>query len=183
MAVLVIGGGTIGLLTAFVAARARADVTIVARHSHQRIAAGSLGVPHVVDVIADEGVVTSVAARPPDVVFETVGGLATTLPLALACVRPGGAIVTLGVFSRPVTLDAQAMLAKEARLVPSMMYRRSGGKPDFVTALATLRDERPRLAPLVTHRVPLREIDRAFALASAKRSGAIKVAVEPNQKL
>ena len=176
--VLVIGGGTIGLLTAFMAARVGASVTISVRHPHQGAAALRLGAHDVVD--ADpHAVIARVAPRPPDVVFETVGGRAATLPLALAAVRPGGTIVTLGVFSTPIVLDPIAFLTKEVRVMASMMYSRKAPDADFTIALRVLRDERSRLATLVTHDVPLSEIDRAFALASDKHSGAIKVAVHP----
>lgn len=183
MAVLVIGGGTIGLLTAFVAARVGANVTLVVRHSHQRASARDLGISRIVDALPDGGLPSIALEAPPDVVFETVGGRAPTLALATASVRPGGTIVMVGVFSGSVSVDASLMLAKEIRLVPSMMYRRTGAEPDFKRALRLLREERSRLAKLVTHRLPLDEIDRAFALAGAKRSGAIKVAVQPDQKL
>jgi threonine dehydrogenase-like Zn-dependent dehydrogenase len=182
-AVLVLGGGTIGLLTAFVAVRAGAEVTIAVRHPHQRRAALDLGAAAAVHAVTDDALRDAVAGRRPDVVFETVGGRASTFALALACVRPGGSIGLVGVFTGPLTVDAEALLAKEARVVPSMMYRRTLATPDFARALAMLRDEHPRLAPLVTHRIPLRVIGHAFALAGAKRAGAIKVAVQPDQKL
>ena len=38
-----------------------------------------------------------------------------------------------------------------------------------------LAEHAAELAPLVTHRIPLREIDSAFRTAADKRSGAIKV--------
>ena len=105
---------------------------------------------------------------------------AVTLPLALQCVRPAGSIVALGVFSSPVVLDPLLLLAKEARIVFSNMYRRSGRSSDFAMALEVLRDEHARLSALVTHAVSLEEIERGFLLASDKRSGAIKVAVRPS---
>jgi len=183
MAVLVIGGGTIGLLSAFVAVRAGADVTLVVRHSHQRALARDLGIARIIDALPDGGLPPIGLEAAPDVVFETVGGRAPTLAIATACVRPGGTVVMVGVFSGPVSIDGGLMLAKEVRLVPSMTYRRRGAEPDFVRALRLLLEERSRLAKLVTHRLPLDEIDRAFALAAAKRSGAIKVAVQPDQNL
>ncbi len=60
-----------------------------------------------------------------------------------------------------------------------MTYCRRGARTDFETALALLAAERARLAALITHRVPLTEAARAFALAADKASGAIKVAVVP----
>jgi threonine dehydrogenase-like Zn-dependent dehydrogenase len=86
--------------------------------------------------------------------------------------------VTLGVFTRPLQLDPLRFLAKEVRITASMMYRRSGPQPDFATALSLLSAERARLASLITHRVPLEHIERGFALAADKRSGAIKVRVD-----
>ena len=68
------------------------------------------------------------------------------------------------------------------RAVMSTMYSRSD-QSDFAGALGILRDEQVRLSRLVTHSVPLEEIQRGFSLASDKRSGAIKVAVRPGQKL
>ncbi len=177
--VLVLGGGTIGLLTTLLAARAGACVTVMVRHAHQRDAALRLGAARAVMADVD---LLAVGPKQPDVVFETVGGRARTLQHALERVCPGGAIVALGVFSGPVTIDPIACLAKEVRLVWSTMYSRSG-QSDFAGALAILRDEQARLRELITHSVPLSEIQRGFALANDKRSGAIKVAVCPGQKL
>jgi threonine dehydrogenase-like Zn-dependent dehydrogenase len=46
-----------------------------------------------------------------------------------------------------------------------------------------LSEGRETLATLVTHRVSLDGIARGFAIAADKHSGAIKVCVEPGQKL
>jgi 2-desacetyl-2-hydroxyethyl bacteriochlorophyllide A dehydrogenase len=173
---LVLGGGVIGLLTAFVALGRGADVTISVRHLQQARAATAFGA-RVVDAEPDR-VVSAVRGRRPDVVFETVGGAAPTVELALRAVRRGGRIVTLGVFTRPVVLDPLRFLAKETRIVASMMYRRGAPRPDFSLALELLCAERDRLTPLITHRVPLADIGRGFALAADKRSGAIKVRVD-----
>ncbi len=174
-AVLVLGGGIIGLLTAFASVGRGAAVVLSARHGHQARAAIALGA----DAIgADDGAVrVAVRRRRPDIVLETVGGDATTVDVALRAVRRGGRIVTLGVFTRPLQLDAIRFLAKEVRLTASMMYRRAP-RSDFATALELLGDARARLAPLITHRVPLADIAGGFALAADKRSGAIKVAVD-----
>lgn len=174
--VLVLGGGAIGLLVGYVAVRAGAHVTVSARHAHQRAAASMLGVQ---SVIPDEDDAVRAAVRPrrPDLVLETVGGTSATLELALRVVRPGGRIISLGKFNRPITLDPLRFLMKEVRLVSSMTYSRSGPRPDFETALALLAAERDLLAALVTHRVPLADVARAFAVAADKTTGAIKVAV------
>ncbi len=179
--ILVLGGGTIGLLTAFVAVRSGAAVTIAVRHPQQRALALRLGVGSVVEADRD-AVLATARERSPDVVFETVGGRADTLELALEAVRAGGTIVTLGVFSRALTVHPIRFLAKEATLTASMMYSRGDGASDFGTALELLRAHRNLLAPLVTHRVPLERIDDGFQLAADKRSGAVKVVVEVERR-
>jgi len=174
--VLVLGAGSIGLLTAFAALRAGGRVTVSARHPHQAAAARALGVDAV--VADDEAAVRAAArARRPDVVIETVGGAAATVDLALRVVRAGGRVVCLGKFTRPITLDPLRFLMKEVHLVSSMTYSRTEPEPDFATALALLAAEPRRLGALITHRLPLDRVDRAFATAADKSSGAIKVAV------
>jgi 2-desacetyl-2-hydroxyethyl bacteriochlorophyllide A dehydrogenase len=180
--VLVLGAGSIGLLTAFAAARAGGTVTMTARHPHQGEAARQLGAVRIVATDRD-AVLAATRDRQPDVVLETVGGDSSTIELALEAVRPGGAIVSVGLFTRPITLHPLRFLAKEARVTASMMYSRKGDRPDFVTALAFLREEQRRLATLITHRVPLDAIARGFAIAADKSSGALKVCVERRQKL
>jgi 2-desacetyl-2-hydroxyethyl bacteriochlorophyllide A dehydrogenase len=175
--VLVLGAGVIGLLATFAAVRAGARVTVSARHPHQTAAATALGAAAVVGTDR-EAILAVAAANAPDVVLESVGGDAGTVELALEAVRPGGRIVVLGVFTHPITLHPLRFLVKEAHLVASMTYCRRGARPDFATALALLHAEQSALAPLVTHRVPLAEIARGFAIAADKSTGALKVAVD-----
>ena len=175
--VLVLGAGAIGLLAASVALARGARVTVSARHPHQAAAARALGAT-VVGSARDE-IIAHHAAAPPTTVLETVGSDADTLDLALEVVRAGGRIVALGLFTRPVTLAPLRFLMKEVRIASSMTYCRRRPRADFETALAMLASDPARFAPLVTHRVPLTEAARAFALAADKTSGAIKVAVVP----
>jgi 2-desacetyl-2-hydroxyethyl bacteriochlorophyllide A dehydrogenase len=174
--VLVIGGGTIGLLTAFVLARSGCEVTLAVRYPHQGKLGLDLGAARVVGP-EREAVLEAVRGRAPDAVFETVGGHAGPLDVALEAVRAGGSIVTLGVFSRPLSLHPLRFLAKEATLTAAMMYSRKGGG-DFAMALTLLREHRDQLASLITHRVPLDRIDEGFRIARDKRSGAVKVSVD-----
>jgi 2-desacetyl-2-hydroxyethyl bacteriochlorophyllide A dehydrogenase len=174
--VLVIGGGTIGLLTAFVLARSGCEVTLAVRYPHQGKLGLDLGAARVVGP-EREAVLEAVRGRAPDAVFETVGGHAGPLDVALEAVRAGGSIVTLGVFSRPLSLHPLRFLAKEATLTAAMMYSRKRGG-DFAMALTLLREHRDQLASLITHRVPLDRIDEGFRIARDKRSGAVKVSVD-----
>jgi threonine dehydrogenase-like Zn-dependent dehydrogenase len=58
-----------------------------------------------------------------------------------------------------------------------MTYSRRDPEPDFVTALRLLAGAPQKLAALITHRVPLADVERGFALAADKGQGAIKVSI------
>jgi 2-desacetyl-2-hydroxyethyl bacteriochlorophyllide A dehydrogenase len=180
--VLVLGAGAIGLL-AVVAARAAgaADVWVTARHPHQQSAARRLGATRVFGTDARAGADRRALARDHDIdaVLETVGGVADTLADAVHCVRPGGTVIVLGVFTAPPPLPATSLLVKEVRLIGSMMYDRSGPRPDFATATDLLVAHRDAVAPLVTHRYALADVQQAFETAADKHTGAIKVSVLP----
>jgi threonine dehydrogenase-like Zn-dependent dehydrogenase len=86
-------------------------------------------------------------------------------------------VSVLGVFTGAVALDPYPLLLKEATLAWSNCYAQGPGRPDFERAIELLSAERERLARLLTHQRPLGEIEAAFALASDKRAGAVKVTV------
>jgi 2-desacetyl-2-hydroxyethyl bacteriochlorophyllide A dehydrogenase len=179
---LVLGAGTIGLLSVLAARAAGAsDIAITARHPHQAEAARRLGATQVFATTAD-----GVAARDAfveqhavDVVVETVGGAAPTLDEALHAVRPGGTVSLLGVFTVPPPLNLIAILMKEIRVVGSFVYGRPGARTDFDVALDLLRTHADAARTLLTHRFPLTAVQAAFETAADKRQGAIKVVVRP----
>jgi len=172
--VLVLGAGTIGLLTAAVARLRTHRVMVSARHPHQQAAAAALGL----DVVAESDVHAWGKANKPRVVLETVGGTADTLDTAISVARRGGVVVILGTFPRR-EVDLFAAALKEVTLVPSYAYARSDGESDWARAAAAVADLRDVLPAVVTHHVPLADVATAFAIAADKSTGAIKVAVTP----
>jgi len=181
--VLVLGAGTIGLM-AVAAARAAGAGTIwvTARHPHQEAAARSLGADQVFIGRAGEANLRAQARRDVvDIVVETVGGTAPTIEEAIRYVRRGGKVVVLGIFTQPSRIDATTLVVKEVQLLGSMTYGRAGVRADFERTLDILRRDGERLRTLITHRVALGEIAAGFAAAADKRSGSIKVIVQPNR--
>ena len=166
--VAVVGGGSIGLL-GVAAARAQGadEVALVARHLHQAEAGERLG--------ADPGrrgehEVVLVAAS-------TEGALATAVDLA----APGGTIVVLGVFAGVLPVPFLPAFIKEVRVVGSLAYCRDTDAGRDVDAAAAMLAAQPRIADaLITHRFPIEDAAEAFRVASDRRSGAIKVVVEPS---
>jgi threonine dehydrogenase-like Zn-dependent dehydrogenase len=172
---LVLGGGSIGLLAGLLARDRAGEVAISARHPHQREAARDLGLTPL-----GEGDVGAWALeRGPDVVIETVGGHADTLLEATRLCRSAGRIVVLGVFAGPRPVDALGLMARELTLVGSNTYGTDRRGPEFRAAVEALARYRADLERLQTHRFPLERLDEAFRCAADKKSGAIKVTIEP----
>ncbi len=180
--VVVLGGGVIGLLCVFYARQAGAgEVAVSARHAHQADAARRLGATRVFDAGEEGGEELRrwSEEHPIDLVIETVGGEADTLEAALAVVRRGGRICVLGVFGAAASLSAQGLIRKQARIVGSVFYGYVGMHHDYDIAIELLRRFGDVLGDLITHRVPLDDVGRGYALAADKSNGSIKVTVEP----
>lgn len=162
--VAIIGAGTIGLCAAAAVASSGARFCVSARHDHQREAAARLG------------------ARELDGEFDLVidaAGTRDALTRAVETARPGGTLLLLGSYWDGFELPGMQLTLKELRVVPSILYGRAGATRDFdvAAALLAVRPEIPRT--LVTHRFPLEAAEDAFATARDRRSGAIKVVLEP----
>jgi 2-desacetyl-2-hydroxyethyl bacteriochlorophyllide A dehydrogenase len=171
--VLVMGCGTIGVLSVLAARAMGAEVIAVYRHDHQGEAALAAGATRIVR----DGETAGLERDGIDVVVETVGGQAPTLAQALGIVRPGGRIAVLGVFTQPAPLNVLGLVLKEVTIVGGITYCRPGLRPDFDVALGILRNNPDRARALITHRFPLAEAAKAFATAADKSTKSLKVQV------
>lgn len=180
--VLVLGGGTIGLLSILAAlATGAREVAVTARYPHQAELAGRLGAARVfgTDEPGAAELAEYASQHPIDAVVETVGGTANTLGEAVKRVRPGGTVIVLGLFDSSPPLPAVTLLLKEVRVIGSMTYGRAGRRSDFDSALHLLSDRGHDARSLVTHRFALDDILAAFETASDKQRGSVKVTVTP----
>jgi 2-desacetyl-2-hydroxyethyl bacteriochlorophyllide A dehydrogenase len=178
--VAVLGSGTIGLM-ALVAAKAMGAtwVGVTARHPHQRVMAEALGADGVFADTPDGIAALTAAAQGADVVVETVGGHANTLQEAMSVVGAGGRISVLGAFTQPVQIHPIMFFLKEVRIFGSNCYGRPGRRSDYEIAIEIMRRNAEQLRRMITHRYPLAQVADAYATADDKRSGAIKVHVQP----
>lgn len=177
--VLVLGAGTIGLLSVLAARAAGAEeVGVTARHPHQAEMAHRLGATHVFgdDSGGRRDLDRWSSGNRVDVVVETVGGTADTIDVAVGAARRGGTVVVLGVFTEPPHCPALALVVKEVRVVGSLTYGRSGTRADFEVAMQLLA-RTTVVRELITHRFALEEIQSALETAADKTRGAIKVSV------
>ncbi len=168
--VLVVGAGSVGLLAVAAARAMGLQVDVHARHLHQRHAAERLGA-HTPDG-------SGTATDEYDIVVEAVG---TDEALA-DCVRraaPGGRIAVVGVSHGNRAVPGIPWMLKELTLTASMCYDRNLDDREFGSAAATLAADPDIAATIITHRFPLADAAEAFRVAGDRRSGAIKVVLEP----
>jgi threonine dehydrogenase-like Zn-dependent dehydrogenase len=197
--VLVLGAGTIGLLTVRALRLTGWDGTIavLARYGFQGKRAAAAGADTILDsrsALYDWAASLPGAARykpslapafvegGPSLVFDTVGS-AGTVRDALALTREGGRIVLAGAAAR-MDLDLTRLWHRHIRITGIMVYGRvqfRGRAMDiFDAALELARaDDLGRLG-LVTHTFELEEYRDAISVALSKRDReSIKVAFRP----
>lgn len=176
--VAVIGGGTIGLLCMAVAkANGVKETLITVKYPQQAAVARTLGADHVVD-ITQQDVRTVVkdltGGLGMDVVIETVGG-AQDFDDSLAIARRRGIVVLVGGYHKSLTVDLSKIVWPEVWVTGSNCYGYSGLHTDFQAAIDLIATGKVDVTKIVTHRLPLTEITKAFTIAADKSSGAVKV--------
>jgi threonine dehydrogenase-like Zn-dependent dehydrogenase len=177
--VLVLGSGSIGLLSLLTARAAGAsEVAVTARHPHQQAAAQRFGA----DVVfgSSKEAAQGLGDSWPDVIIETVGGKATTIKDAVRLSRPGGSIGMLGIFDSETPLPGLDFSTKELSLVGANCYARAGVRSDFDVAVSLLAQHAEQVRSIVTHRFALDDVNEAFRTAADKSSQSIKVEIEPS---
>jgi 2-desacetyl-2-hydroxyethyl bacteriochlorophyllide A dehydrogenase len=178
--VVVLGSGTIGLM-AIVAARALGakDVFATARYPHQAEMARALGATFVAQAgdSALGELLGALGGRGPEVVVETVGGVANTVNEAITLAQSGGRVSILGIFSHQPAINATLAVLKEVALIGGITYGHINGRSDFEVALEIARRHADDMRQVITHRVSLDDIASGFATAADKSQRSIKVTV------
>jgi 2-desacetyl-2-hydroxyethyl bacteriochlorophyllide A dehydrogenase len=170
----VVGVGTLGLLALQVLRARSARVLCIGRTGRRFPLARELGAEAV--HATSDGPLPAVAREfsgreGVDCVIETAG-MPEAVNDALELVRPGGRIVLTGLPHAPTAVTFFSVVRREVTITGSMIYQ-----DEFAEAMRLVAAGRVRTAPLITHRVPLDQIARAFAAHEAPT--AIKVAVVP----
>ncbi len=195
--VLVIGAGSIGLLTiaAIRALAPRARITALARYDVQRAHATRLGAADVVPArgdytktLADAGgtrLLKPIIGKPVGVggfdrTFVCIGGT-RGMDDAMRVTRAGGTIVLLGNSSTMNGLDWTPLWLKELTVRGSLCYGGPvhGGASEgaFAEAAALVTSGAAPITELLTHTFPLGDYRTALETASNKAGGeSIKVA-------
>lgn len=200
---LVLGGGPIGLAVAWALSRLAPDVevTLVSRAEHQAAHARRLGVsrtiipPPGVDPIEPLALAAgSPVLRPPlsrpyltggfDAVFECSGST-QGIDDALRTTRPRGTLVMVGCQGIVPMIDLTFIWLRELRVAGTLAYGwckdpDGARRRTFDLTIDLMADDVERLAPLVTHVLPLTQFGDALDLAmSRKTSKCVKVLLRP----
>ena len=181
--VVIVGAGTIGLMTLVAAKAAGAgSVHVVARHAQQVELAKLIGADTVLPAAWEDSISLTqelTGGAGADLVIDAVGRGADAFQLAYQLVRPQGTVALLGAFPGPVTVDLFPLLLKEVRTIGSACYSIIDGRHDFEIAIDILAAGHTRASEMVTHRFPLHEAAAAFRTAADKSSGSVKVQIIP----
>lgn len=112
-----------------------------------------------------------------DVAIEALG-TQQTFESALRCLRPGGTLSSLGVYSGKLQMpyDAFAAGLGDYRIVTTLC---PGGKERMRRLMEVVRAGRVDLTPLLTHRFSLEQIAEGYRLFGERADGVLKVAIKP----
>lgn len=180
--VAVLGQGSVGLFHDFMLRRLGAHRIIAVEPVTARLDAGRrMGVDDAIDVTgirATDAVLDLTDGEGADVVIEACGSV-ETLNQALKTVKPLG---TIAVFGLPPTMervpfDWDTFFRKRLDIYSTFGAQDEPGLPAFQLAVDFITKGEIDMAPFVTHRFPISQVQDAFDLAESREDGALKVSL------
>ena len=108
-----------------------------------------------------------------DVVLEAAGA-ENTFEMAWKCARPNAIVTVVALYDRPQLLPLPDMYGKNLTF-------KTGGVDgcDCEDILKLIEEGKIDTTPLITHTLPLNQIEEAYQIFEEKKDGVIKVAVKP----
>jgi threonine dehydrogenase-like Zn-dependent dehydrogenase len=130
--------------------------------------------PRQADIVSE---VKRLTAGGADVAIEALG-IQETFENCLRCLRPGGTLSSLGVYSGKLQVPHGAFAAGigDYKIVTTLC---PGGKERMRRLMSVVQSKRFDPTPLITHRYKLDNIVEAYNLFASRRDGVLKVAIEP----
>ncbi len=140
----------------------------------KRIGADLVLDPKQSDIVAE---IKKITGGGVDVAIEAFGSQ-ETFENCLRCLRPGGTLSSLGVYSGKLQMpyDAFAAGLGDYKIVTTLC---PGGKERMRRLMSTVQSKRFDPTPLLTHRFSLDQIVEAYDLFGSHRDGVLKVAIKP----
>lgn len=150
--VLVLGQGPVGQIAARLARARGAHVTVTDKVASRLARAQA-------DVIVDASDPASAPTGPFDVIIEVTGGMAA-LAAALPALASNGMLLLLGYYDE-LRLPYMPLFLKQARLLTAKEW----GPNDLVRVRDMIATGALDIGGLITHRMPLAQIDDAYRVA------------------
>jgi L-iditol 2-dehydrogenase len=175
--VVIVGAGTIGLLTLLaVRMRGAGSVVVSDRSAHRLEVARTLGADLTIDVDTVDPVAairTANGGRGADAVFEAVG-VSASVQQSLAVARPGGQVTWIGNSAPRVEIGMQDLVTRE--LTVRGAY---GSGVEFQGAADALARGRLDVRELIERVAPLTDGPALFRQLGERRLDAVKVILAP----
>lgn len=172
---VVIGAGTIGLMTALAALAGGASRVLVSDLMVEKLAIAQryegITAVNVREHSLQDKVAEATGGWGADVVFEASGS-ARAYGDALAAVCPGGALVLVGMPVEPVPFDVVAAQAKEIRIETVFRYANV-----YERAVNLIASGKVDLEPLISATFPFERGVEAFERAASAQPGDVKVQI------
>ena len=172
--VLIIGAGPTGICTLLCTMLKKPQRIIVCEKSSDRI---HFIREHYPDILITEPenckefVLQNSDHGGADVVLEVAGG-EDTFRLAWECARPNATVTVVALYDKPQILPLPYMYGKNLTF-------KTGGVDgcDCAEILTLIEKGKIDTIPLITHRFPLTEIEKAYHIFENREDGVIKVAI------
>ena len=179
---LVVGQGSAGLFWDFTLRNLGAEKIISIEPLAWRRELGlAYGVDETVDVTGDsavEAVRDLTGGAGADLVIEAVG-TTRTLSQAFHLVRNEGRVVLFGLpeSEDPVPFDYSQMFKSRADVFTVLGSQDEPGLTSYSEAALLISSGEIDVKPIISHRVNIGEIDRAFEIANERVDGAVKIGI------
>ncbi|MGI6005996.1 MAG: alcohol dehydrogenase [Ruminococcus sp.] len=175
--VLIIGAGPTGICTLLCAMLKHPEKIIVSEVDEERLRFIREHYPQVLTVNPKEKDIGQFVKEQSshggaDVVLEA-GGTEETFADAWRCARPNGTVVIIALYDQPQTLPLPNMYGKNLTF-------KTGGVDgcDCDEILRYIKEGKIDTTPLITHRIPLKDIEKAYDIFENRRDHVIKIALE-----
>jgi threonine dehydrogenase-like Zn-dependent dehydrogenase len=177
---LVVGQGSAGLFWDFILTRLGAENIIsIEPLSWRRELGARYEVDQAIDVtgeLAVQAVKDLTGGAGADLVIEAVGST-PTLSQAFHLVREEGLVVLFGLpeSEEPVPFDYSQMFKVRADVFTVLGSQNEPGLTSYVEAVRLISSGEIDVAPIISHRINISDLERAFEIATDRADGAVKI--------
>lgn len=174
--VLILGGGTIGILTVAVARAYGAKAVAITDVFDFNLAMARDDFGADAYNALDKDLEKKLLAKYPDK-FDVVilcASVEPTVHQSVRLVRRGGTIVVTGMYLEPISFNFIDITLGEIDMAGSQIYTHA----DFREALRLLKENKYPFMKIITHRMPLDQADAALQLLATHSEPAVKILLE-----